>query len=288
MILIKGRNVVLASTLVLGFLSTQVVAEIGGATLYSVTHVNKNDNLNVRAAAGVGNSIVTTIPFDGRGVQLLGDVVTIGKSRWVLVKWKGVTGWVSQYFLSSEKQVVVATDNNNSKKDDVVAVTEKEVKDVVKAEKVNIESSEKEMLSSASEAQGVEVAIQSSPKLSPIKQDTWVLQCGNKMPFWKVEVHPKFMNVLKGDYEADLPITKKKQDRNRWNTALKTVVHGRNGKNNLKMTIKYAYSKRCYDTLSGLRVPYKVTTQFNGEELTGCCRAVKLDLESNETKLSMR
>ncbi len=97
------------------------------------------------------------------------------------------------------------------------------------------------------------------------------------------------MDVLKGEYQADLPITKKKQDRNRWNTALKTIVHGKNGRNNLQMTIKYAFSKRCYDTLSGLRVPYKVTTKFNGEELTGCCRAVKLEpAETKNTKISMK
>ncbi len=78
----------------------------------------------------------------------------------------------------------------------------------------------------------------------------------------------------------------KKQHKNKWNTALKTVVKGKKGGDNLEMTIKYAYSKRCYDTLSSLVVPYKVTTIFNGETLTGCCHAVQLKEEEQERQIS--
>ncbi|MEE9310432.1 MAG: hypothetical protein V3U64_05375, partial [Cocleimonas sp.] len=87
-ILIKGKNIVLASTLVLGALSMQpalanIQVEAGvKTTLFNVSHVKKNDNLNVRAGAGVGNEIVTTIPFDGKGIELLGDETTLGKTRW--------------------------------------------------------------------------------------------------------------------------------------------------------------------------------------------------------------
>lgn len=117
----------------------------------------------------------------------------------------------------------------------------------------------------------------------------WILQCGDKKPYWKVQLHPDSLAVFRDKYEVSLPITVKKQHKNQWNTALKTVVKGQKGKNNLEMTIKYAYSKRCYDTLSSLVVPYKVTTVFNGETLTGCCHAVQLledEVVANDQRIS--
>ncbi|MEE9351605.1 MAG: SH3 domain-containing protein [Thiotrichaceae bacterium] len=295
MILIKGKYIVLASTLVLGALSMQpalanIQVEAGAkTTLFNVSHVKKNDNLNVRAGAGVGNEIVTTIPFDGKGIELLGDETTLGKTRWVLIKWKGLTGWVSKYYLdagqspvaaSIEKVAIESTAEEKASATGVVDSVEK--------------LAEKEIVTEKGEVSAVDVS-ESKEGQSDLKdqvaapREEWVLRCGNKSPYWKVDVHPKWMEVLKGEYETGLPITKKKQDKNRWNTALKTVLEGKKGRNNLEMTIKYAYSKRCYDTLSGLRVPYKVTTKFNGEELTGCCRAVKVVLnEKKETKVSMK
>ncbi len=283
-ILKKRINIVLVSALVWVFLSTQVVAAKIEATQYNVLHVKENDNLNVRAGAGVGNEVVTTIPFDGGGIELIGDEVAIGKTRWALIRWKGVTGWVSKYYLTEKPlevvEVVEAVKSVNTAKATEEAVSPEKAVDAVEANQAS-----KVAISKAETSKP-----RQSPQLANNK-GVWILQCGNKSPYWKVELHPKWMNVIKADYETGLHITKKKQEKNRWNTALKTVVHGRNGQNNLKMTIKYAYAKRCYDTLSGLRVPYKVTTQFNGEELTGCCRAVKLDaveVDSDDTKLTMK
>jgi len=298
-ILMNGKKCVLASTLLIAAISMQAAtANIASNTnaesaLFSVTHVGENDNLNVRAGAGVKNEIVTTIPFDGGAIELLGDKITLGKTHWVLIKWKGITGWVSKYYLDADKSVNIASTK--------VATAGVATADKVDTKEKPATSDSKETLVSSATEQEKTVTKVTDSKEDKTQlteadlqqpQEEWVLRCGNKSPYWKVDIHPKWMNVLKGDYETGLPITKKKQDRNRWNTALKTVVHGKNGRNNLQMTIKYAYSKRCYDTLSGLRVPYKVVTTFNGEELTGCCRAVKVALptkdKSSTTKVSMK
>jgi len=306
-ILINGKKCVLASTLLLATISMQsATANIAGGTsaesaLFSVTHVGENDNLNVRAGAGVKNEIVTTIPFDGGAIELLGDKITLGKTHWVLIKWKGITGWVSKYYLDADQSVNIESTKVATvdlaaadKVDATVKVAETKEQPTAsddKEERVSSTTEQEKTITKVTESKEDKTEV-TEAELAPQPQEEWVLRCGNKSPYWKVDIHPKWMDVLKGDYETDLPITKKKQDRNRWNTALKTVVHGKNGRNNLQMTIKYAYSKRCYDTLSGLRVPYKVVTKFNGEELTGCCRAVKVALptkdKSSTTKVSMK
>ncbi|MEE9303928.1 MAG: SH3 domain-containing protein [Thiotrichaceae bacterium] len=312
----KGKNRVLASALVWGVMSMQMATATSlsennatKSVLFNVSHVKQDDNLNIRAGAGVGNEIVTTIPFDGGGIELLGDEVTLGETRWVLINWKGITGWVSKYYLVTEQgisAVALEKENPSVVKKSTEAKTTVDVVDDTSTEKVSIEKASIDSDNSANNTNTEVVASEAETTSSKsveennnsstvanhsaeLTEDVWVLRCGNKTPYWKVDVHPKWMDVLKGDYKADLQITKKKQDRNRWNAALKTIVHARNGRNNLQMTIKYAYSKRCYDTLSGLRVPYKVTTKFNGEELTGCCRAVKLEsAEAKTTKISMK
>ena len=302
MILMTGKNKVLASSLLLGLLSLQtavankteapkltVKSDVkASTTLFTVIHVKKNDSLNVRSGAGVSNEIVTTIPADGEGIEWLGDESILGKTHWVLIKWKGLTGWVSRYYLAKDEATLVT-----SKKEKAPLAKASDAKTDV--EMTVASSPQKENNSSIKAIEIEPDAVQQSDNKAVTKENAtskeeWVLRCGNKTPYWKVDVHPKWMDVFKGEYETGLPITKKEQDKNRWNTALKTVVHGRSGKNKLEMTIKYAYSKRCYDTLSGLRVPYKVKTKFNGEELTGCCRAVKLETSPSEedTKISMK
>jgi len=103
----------------------------------------------------------------------------------------------------------------------------------------------------------------------------WILSCGNSSPFWKVEVHPKILKMFKGNYKAKLPITYKKQEKNKWNIAKRTHLKGASAKDRLDLDIRFSYSK-CDDTLSKLKVPYKATMTHNGEEMMGCCRALKL------------
>ncbi len=271
-------------------------------TKYRVVHVDKNDHLNMRAGAGVTNDVVTTIPYDVQGIESLGDEALVGKTRWVLIRWNGMTGWVSQYYLQAMPDVVVdemtpeQTAEKATKNDQVVAVSKEVAPDKTETrgtDTVSLQTTETDAVTIANRNTKNRVSSvneETGPAVSGVTvEEEWVLQCGNKSPFWQVQVHPEWMTVIKGDYETELPITAKKQDKNRWNTALKTVVQGKKGRNHMKMTIKYAYSRRCYDTLSGLRVPYKVTTDFNGEELTGCCRAVKLEKSLPEdTKISLK
>lgn len=279
-------------TSVMGAVSFLPTAFAASSSLYSVTAVTDNDSLNIRSAAGTNSEVVGKIPFDGANIELTGKTEKIGTTVWLNIKWKDKEGWVSKHYLkqiiSEDKSSDVALAAENEKP----AINKVEEKVATKAVTKIKKSDEKpeelvvdEVKEKTNSAKDKNVAVVTKAKIKA-KKGEWVLQCGDKKPYWKVEIHPKWLRVEKGDYETGLPITMKKQNKNRWNTALKTIVKGQQGSNKLEMTIKYAYSKRCYDTLSSLVVPYKVTTVFNGEELTGCCRAVQLMNDPDEQQLS--
>jgi len=295
--------------------SLLVVSTFAESSLqYSVTHVADNDSLNIRAGAGVGNAVVAAIPFNGSNVQSMGKERAVGKTIWVKVKWQNQEGWVSKHYLQAEqvsvnKPVVVAktstiTPTAASEPESVKKTlpTTKLVKVVQESPVVsNIEPEEKiaplldndriadskVVVASATKIERVSTTVE-HVDIEKNKKEAgkWILQCGDKKPYWKVELHPKSLEIYRDKYTKSLPITLKKQHKNKWNTALKTVVKGKKGSDSLEMTIKYAYSKRCYDTLSSLVVPYKVTTVFNGETLTGCCHAVQLKDETQERQIS--
>ncbi|HHL18894.1 MAG TPA: SH3 domain-containing protein [Thiothrix sp.] len=280
---------------------------------YKVTHVAGNDSLNIRADAGVSNTVIAAIPFNGSGIQAMGEERAVGKTIWMKVKWQDKEGWVSKHYLqaeqvSAEEPIVVtkASVIPVKSKPDVAKKVLPEIKPVkviqespvvsnVETEK-NIETllvenniiteNDTKKVKQASETAVVEHVTPEKSKKAKEEVGKWILQCGDKKPYWKVELHPKSLEIYRDKYTTSLPITLKKQHKNKWNTALKTVVKGKEGSDNLEMTIKYAYSKRCYDTLSSLVVPYKVTTIFNGETLTGCCHAVQLKEETRERQIS--
>lgn len=301
----------LKQTIQLARMSTLTVALLSSSSLFAlsfdVTNVKANDHLNMRISAGVGSGVVATIPADAQGVQSLGKDSKIGTTTWTLISWHGTTGWVSKHYLSPSAKKPVAkvapTSQPQARPVARVAPTpQSQARPVTRvAPTPRPQARPVARVASAPLSQTRPVARVAAPvkaeirtqtikvakkpitekvkKIEPkvkVSKDVWVLRCGNKAPFWKVDIHPKWMKLQQAGVQTGLIITKKKQDRNRWNTAIKTVVHGQKGRNKLKLTINFAYSKRCYDTLTGSRVPYKVTTEFNGETMSGCCRAVKL------------
>jgi uncharacterized membrane protein len=107
-------------------------------------------------------------------------------------------------------------------------------------------------------------------------RNQWILRCGNLSPFWRVDVYPKALKLFTGKYTSLLPITYKKQDKNKWNTAKKTHLKGVDSNDNIDLTISYTY-KRCNDSLSKAKVPYDALIKYNDKEMQGCCRAMKIN-----------
>jgi len=220
--------------------------------LYQITGVKSWDTLNLRSAPGVSSKVVAKIPANGSAIIRSGADVSVGKTVWVKITWQGKQGWVSNYYLQK------------------MAAEPAKTKVLVKIKKPEAMAKKVALAKPAPKK-----TVAPKPALKEAGRNQWILSCGNSSPFWKVEVHPEMLKMYKGNYKVKLPITYKKQEKNKWNTAKRTHLKGVAGKDNLDLDIRFSYTK-CADTLSKLKVPYKATMTHNGEEMTGCCRAIKL------------
>ncbi len=214
--------------------------------MYQITKVKAWDTLNMRAEAGVKSKIIAHIPANGTSISLAGAEVTIGKTHWVKVNWQGKQGWVSQYFLKPMQTQSAPVLNKETK-----AVTKK--------------------ITATQQSQSVKKTIDMG-----VGRNQWILRCSNKQPFWRVDVYPKALKLFTGKASSLLPITYMKQDKNKWNTAKRTHLKGATAKDKIDLDIRYSYQK-CEDALSQQKVPYKVTVDHNGNIMTGCCRALKIN-----------
>ncbi|RTZ67780.1 MAG: hypothetical protein DSZ29_00115 [Aquificaceae bacterium] len=230
--------------------------------LYQIIGVKSWDTLNLRSSPGVSNKVIAKIPANEKAITRIGTQVVIGKTVWVKVIWQGKQGWVSKAYLKK--------------------MTSNQPKSQRGRAKGHVAPIQKTLGAKPSTAKKIIVPKKAiakpAPKLLALKEarsGEWILSCGNSSPFWKVEVHPEILKMFKGNYKAKLPITYKKQKKNRWNIAKRTHLKGVSAKDKLDLDIRFSYSK-CEDSLSKLKVPYKATMTHNGEKMTGCCRAMRL------------
>ena len=218
------------------------------AAVFEIQRVASTDSLNLRAKPGARNAIVGRIPHNGKWVRTDGRRVSVGRTQWIKVTWQGRTGWVNENYLRPMQ--------TNTTPQQPVGQPQAPRPPVPQAAP----------------------AIRPPPITAAALQrkGAWVLECGNMSPFWRVIVHPgKALEVnLRGRNAGILPLTYQKQDKNKWNTAMKTVVKSSNGHFATDMTIRY--TKQCFHTLSKQNVRYKVKAQVNGEQMQGCCRAIQL------------
>jgi len=80
---------------------TEMVYTFGWLTQYSVYNIKSNDVLNVRTAAGVGNPLTTTLPYDKKNVFRTGLTATASSAEWwQIYKADGTKGWVNASYLT--------------------------------------------------------------------------------------------------------------------------------------------------------------------------------------------
>lgn len=219
------------------------------AAVYKIKGVKSSDSLNIRSKPGSKHSIVGKIPANGKYVRTSGRRVAVGRTKWINVTWQGKTGWVSERYITP------------------MQTTQAPVAPRAAAQPAGTPAPRVT-------GRNTPGAIARTAPASGSK-GKWVLECGNMSPFWRVIVHPKALDVNhRGQAAGMLPITYEKQDRNRWNTAMKTVLKSSNGYSQADMTIKY--TKQCFHTLSKQNVHYRVQAMIRGEQMTGCCRAVRI------------
>ena len=69
---------------------------------YRVANVRSNDVLNIRPKPGNLKVIVGKIPSNGKGIKIIGGSKKVGKSRWILISYKGKKGWINSKFIRKE------------------------------------------------------------------------------------------------------------------------------------------------------------------------------------------
>jgi uncharacterized membrane protein len=244
-----------------GFISILMIilpVVIQAQPLYQITKVISWDTLNIRSAPSIKSSVTAHIPANGNSISLVGNQVVVGNTVWVKINWQGKQGWVSKYFLqpmqaTSQPAPQPAPAIQQQPKAKVITHRQQSAAPVQNAAKPASNFVDK-----------------------GVGRNQWILRCGNTSPFWRVDVYPKALKLFTGKYNSLLPITYKKQDKNKWNTARKTHLKGATSKDNIDLTIRYSYS-RCNDTISKKKVPYTATVIHNGSEMGGCCMALKIN-----------
>jgi uncharacterized protein YgiM (DUF1202 family) len=236
------------SSLIFVLVMSVFLGQVAHAAVFEIQRVSSSDSLNLRSKPGARNAIVGVVPHNGKWIRTDGRRVRVGQTNWIKITWQGRTGWVNDYYI---RQMQL---NNTAPQP-----------------------------AAAAQPQATRPAPQAVPRPPVLneatlkKKGSWVLECGDVSPFWRVIVYPgKALEVnLRGRNAGVLPMTFQKQDKNKWNTAMKTVVKSSNGHFATNMTIHY--TKQCRHTLSKQNVRYRVKAQVNGEQMQGCCRAVQLN-----------
>jgi hypothetical protein len=104
----KARNPAMLETPPILFneaAETAILSEMVGTftwlTQYAVYNIKNNDVLNVRTAAGVGNPLATTLPYDKQNVFRTGSTATASSAEWwQIYKADGTKGWVNASYLT--------------------------------------------------------------------------------------------------------------------------------------------------------------------------------------------
>lgn len=233
--------------------ATLLYAQVAQAAVFQINGVASWDTLNMRAQPGSKSAVVTKIPSNGKYIRATGQRKSIGRTVWTKVTWQGRTGWVSERYIRPMQ--VAAPQPRTATQPRPAAAPNASVRAPARPQP----------------------APRAIPRTTAVagSKGKWVLECGNRSPFWRTIVHPKALDVnLRGRPAGMIPITYEKQKRNRWNTAMKTELKSSNGRFTTDLTIKY--TKQCLHTLSNQKVHYRVDALINGETLSGCCKAVRI------------
>lgn len=256
------------------------------SSTFKVTKVEDWDTLNVRASFSSKSEVVTKLPYNATGLKATGKTKKNGKTTWMQIVWKGKTGWVSKRYIAAELPKTVASGTKADKSSKApIAGAKPEKKAPAKVPATAQKKPAPVATASKQAPQGRNIKITEkvvgNVKDKKIRKPQksvgqWVLQCGNTIPSWVVQVYPKHLELeMDGQQKVNVPITAKHQEKSVYNTALKTLVKGRNQAHNVSLDI--TFTRNCLDPFINQKVPYAVKANYNGSVVSGCCRAVRVD-----------
>lgn len=82
--------------------TTTMIAQSRNCSIYKVVNVKANDYLAVRSGAGVKNKILFGLPANANQIEITGNAKTVGKSKWVPIKYLKMEAWVNRRFLAKD------------------------------------------------------------------------------------------------------------------------------------------------------------------------------------------
>lgn len=222
----------LALALALSVSSVQAASDV-----YVVTGVTVGEFLNMRANAGVSNSVVGRIPHNGQGIVTTGEEKKVGSTVWAKIYWNGVGGWVSKRYLLPEDQAASAPPAPAPVTPPAVVVPP--------------------------------VKVPSTITPPPPKAAANVLVCSGTEPFWSIEVTDTNLSVNMMDGPRySVPVTFRQTSAN---NATIAVIAGVAGTNNTQAFMQKVSS--CSDGMSNTNYPYSITAVLNNQQVvSGCCR----------------
>lgn len=223
----------LALALALSVSSVQAASDV-----YVVTGVTVGEFLNMRANAGVSNSVVGRIPHNGQGIVTTGEEKKVGSTVWAKIYWNGVGGWVSKRYLLPEDQAASAPPAPTPVTPPPAVVVPP-------------------------------VKIPSTITPPPPKAAADVLVCSGTEPFWRIDVTDTNLNVnMMDEPQYSVPVTFRQTSANNMTIA---VIAGAAGTNNTQAFMQKVVS--CSDGMSNTNYPYSVTAVLNNQRVvSGCCQ----------------
>ena len=69
---------------------------------FQVVNVSSNDTLSVRKGAGIRYKKIYKLTSNATGIEVTGRSKTVGRSRWLPIKYKYIKGWVNRRYIQEE------------------------------------------------------------------------------------------------------------------------------------------------------------------------------------------
>lgn len=70
---------------------------------YRVVSVRNDDVLNIRSQPGISSSITGSIPYNSKGIKIIGKAVNIEDDVWIPIMHEDIEGWVNFKYLDTER-----------------------------------------------------------------------------------------------------------------------------------------------------------------------------------------
>lgn len=257
--------------------------------IYKVTKVSPSGKLRLRAWPSTKSRIKATLPHNAYDLVETGKQRTVGKSRWLEVKWQQNIGWVNSRYLMKTGVLLTSTTGNKttaSRNNKATGRANTVVQNSKSHNSGNIISNTAilplpyeyrgDRYDQTIKPEPVTVASKTSytETINKRNNSKWVLNCsGNTPTNWtiKMDVSSKKMFVkLANNKEFNIPITYRK-----WAPGgqIRMEIGGGKGRNLVDATLEKTFA--CNNGLSKTNYSYRVNAAVNrGELLSGCCNPI--------------